>query len=333
MIGNWVFDESDELAIKLLEDKMPESFFDFHAHIYRKDFIPSGSSGVFNESPGDVTPDIWRQRVGKLVGPRRLSGALFLAFPMVPPDSIGRVNSWTIEAAEKEPSSRALVIVAPGMSPGEVEIFLDHDSFAGFKPYHVHASSKPTFEAEPGSFLPEWAWELAGNHGLLITLHLVRAGAMADEQNIRYMREHCEKYPGARLVLAHAGRSFHGPNARRGARALVGLPNIFFDTSGVCESEPIEALLEFFGPRRILWGTDFPVSEQRGRCVTMGDGFAWVTEDIVGERLPGPPFRMWPVGLESMRALLLAADKTGLGKEALAEICAHNARRLLGMAG
>lgn len=185
------------------------------------------------------------------------------------------------------------------MPRASVEPLLAFSHFAGFKPYHTYSVTKPTFNAHPAEFIPEWAWEMADEHGLIITLHLVREGAMADPDNILYVRKHCERFGNARLILAHAGRSFHAPNAGAGATALQGLPNLWFDTSGICEAEPLIALLEAFGPRRLMWGSDFPISGQRGRCVTAGNGFVWLTPAMVTS---GPACRLLPVGLEGLRA-------------------------------
>jgi glutamate-1-semialdehyde 2,1-aminomutase len=107
------------------------------------------------------------------------------------------------------------------------------------------------------------------------------------------------------------------------------LPNLWFDTSGICEAEPLIALLDAFGPRRLMWGSDFPVSEQRGRCVTAGDGFLWISPDHTAGAAPA--CRLLPVGVESLRAHLAAAATFGLNAEDRKDLFGNNARRLLGL--
>jgi glutamate-1-semialdehyde 2,1-aminomutase len=143
----------------------------------------------------------------------------------------------------------------------------------------------------------------------------------------------CRRYPGARVILAHAGRGFHAPNTWRGIDALRDLDNVWFDSSGICEASALNAILAALGPRRLLWGSDFPVSQQRGRCVTLGTGFAWVTTDQVEWPPPEGAFFGDPiaVGLESLRALLDAADQAGLDAAERDDIFCDNARRLLGL--
>ena len=50
---------------------------------------------------------------------------------------------------------------------------------------------------------------------------------------------------------------------------LRGLENVYFDTAAITESGAIEAILldEAFGPSRVMYGSDFPVTHIRGECV------------------------------------------------------------------
>lgn len=294
---------------------LPSKVFDSHAHLHGKD--------------AELTPAMWRERLGRQIGDDRVGGALFIPFPTVAKERVAAVNAWVLKQADALADSKALALVAPDMTPAEVEPLLAHQSFAGFKPYHTHSRSQPTWDAPPEDYIPEWVWPLAHERGLVITLHLVRAGAMADADNLRYVRDHCERFPNAKLILAHCGRSFHAPNAAAGAAGLGGLQNVWFDTAAVCEPEPILALLEAFGPRRLLWGSDFPVSEGRGRCVTAGDGFFWLSPENTAQA--SPPCELLPVGLESLRALQTAAQEFGLNAADLQDVFADNARRLLGL--
>jgi glutamate-1-semialdehyde 2,1-aminomutase len=91
------------------------------------------------------------------------------------------------------------------------------------------------------------------------------------------------------------------------------------------------AILREFGPRRLLWGSDFPVSEIRGRAVTVGDGFAWLQPDTVNWDRVSPACHPILVGLESLRAMRQAADDFGLDEGDLQNIFCDNAWRLLGI--
>jgi glutamate-1-semialdehyde 2,1-aminomutase len=329
-VSHWTFTEFDRRTASELQQQLPPVLFDAHAHLWCTRTLNLPDGHLFGQGPEEVSPAVWRERLGRQVGGERLAGALFIPVPHAPPEHIDEINRWMLRATVELPVAKALALLTPGMSPAHIEPLLQHKQFAGFKPYHTYSTTKPTFDAFPGDYIPDCAWQLAEDRQLAITLHLVRAGAMADRGNLRYLQERCERFGRARVILAHAGRAFHAPNARKGAEALSRLQNLWFDTSAICEAEPLRALLDACGPRRLLWGSDFPVSEQRGRCATAGDGFIWMTPDTVHLEKVSPSCRLLPVGLESLRALLTAAWDAGLDHDDLQDIFADNARRLLG---
>ncbi len=329
VVRDWSFESQDEAAAKTVVADLPPLMFDVHAHLWCKNALSVPPGNIFATGPDEATPAVWREHVGRQVGRDRLNGALFLPMPFVPPEGIVAVNAWMMKVTDGLTNAKAFALVAPSMSAADVEPLLEHGQFAGFKPYHTYSTSQPTYDALPGDYIPEWVWALAHKHGLAMTLHLVRAGALSDAGNLRYLRERCERFPGARVILAHCGRAFHAPNAAAGIASLCDLPNVWFDTAAICEAEPIHVLLDACGPRRLLWGSDFPVSEMRGRAVTAGDGFFWIAPADVK---PGPvACRLLPVGLESLRAHRTAAREFGLNADDLQDIFADNARRVLGL--
>ena len=330
MNRDWSWEREDAVAAQAAAAELPATVFDVHAHLYRLDMLSVPAGDVFATGPAEVTPAVWREHVGRQVGLKRVAGALFLPVPFAARERIPAVNAWLLQVTAGQAEVKALALVAPGMTPADIDPLLKFAHFAGFKPYHTYSTTQPTFDALPGDYIPEWVWPLAHERGLVITLHLVRTGAMADDGNLRYLRDHGERFPGAKVILAHCGRAFHAPNAAAGIAHLCDLPNIWFDTAAICEAEPLLALLEACGPRRLLWGSDFPVSEQRGRCVTAGDGFVWLTPAAISSSQPA--CRMLPVGLENLRAHQAAAKAFGLNAADLKDLFADNARRVLGLA-
>jgi glutamate-1-semialdehyde 2,1-aminomutase len=271
----------------------------------------------------------WRAALGQQLGAGRLHGALLVPYP-AKGMSVSSANQFVIAQASLEPRCRVAVVVTPQSERSEFEAYFTNPQVAGLKPYHVFSDREPTSDSCLADFVPEWAWELAHAHGKMILLHLVKDQALADPSNQNEVIAVCRRFPNAQLVLAHAARGFHAPNTVKGIDALRGLPNVWFDTSAVCETDAIAAILDQFGPRRVMWGSDFPVSQLRGRCVTLGTGFAWVTDDHVtwDNQFFGKPLA---VGLESLRATLNATDQIGLNREDLRDIFCGNALRLLGV--
>lgn len=65
--------------------------------------------------------------------------------------------------------------------------------------------------------------------------------------------------------------------------------------------EAFRAALEILGPRRVLWGSDFAVSEMRGRCVTTGSHSFWLHPQVLHPDLQAPATTaMTLVGIESL---------------------------------
>jgi len=324
----WTFTEVDDALSKKLQARVPERIFDFHAHVYRREHIrppvPHLACG-----PQEGGYQAWREHVGRLVGADRLCGALLTPYPSREGD-MDAINDYVAGQLEGAPGCFGSVVVGPDSPREKVEARLAEGRIRCLKPYHVYARRAVTLECTLEEYVPQWAWELAEERALVILLHMVRLGALSDPQNQRSIRRWCKAFPNARLVLAHAARGFHAPNTVEGVASLRGLENVWFDTAAVCEAEPIEAILREFGPRRLLFGTDFPVSHERGRCVTLGSGFAWVATDQVQwneKAFFGEPI---VVGLESLRALLAAADSVGLNEDDLRDVFCRNAQRVLG---
>ena len=47
------------------------------------------------------------------------------------------------------------------------------------------------------------------------------------------------------------------------------------------EAGGFEAIINVLGHDRLLWGSDYPVSRLRGRCIAIGDTFLWLYEDTL----------------------------------------------------
>jgi len=319
--------KSTEQLLQQLQSFVPPDSFDVHAHLYRGvDAIDSWPKHHEDEK-GNVGWDAWQQFTAMWLGDRAPTAGLFFTNPKVSLDREA-ANQFEIDEVAAHPDSRALMIIHPQEDPEVVESTVQEKGFSGFKVYHVYADRPDTFNASNGEFLPDWAWEIADRRGLAIMLHMVGSRALADPENQEYIRSHCQKYPEARLILAHAARGFCARHTVEGIDVIRGLDNVFFDTSAVCESAAFEAILRVYGPTRLLFGTDFPVSEIRGRCVSIGDGFLWLDEKNVAweESTFAKPDL---VGVESILALQQACRTLRLNDSDVEKIFCTASRQML----
>jgi glutamate-1-semialdehyde 2,1-aminomutase len=323
----WTFNATDREMAKELSGFLPEKILDFHAHIYRSGDLKISSPSVWTGGPAEVSVDTWRQHLGKFMDDKKLTGALFFPAP-APGADLKSENSYLVSLVKNEGSSRGLVIVSPDYPREELASLLDLPCVAGIKPYHYYSTEHPTLDSSVKGFLPEWQIEMAASHHSIVMMHLVKSRAIADVSNQNDIRGICKGYPNIKLILAHAARCFHYPDARNGIGRLRGLENIWFDLSGICEPEAILTILREFGPRKLLWGSDFPISQLRGKCVTLGDGFIWLDNGLIDwqkSRFASPVL----TGIESLMALKTAAEEFGLNRDDISDIFYNNAERLL----
>ena len=323
--------ESDlKLFESMIGDFVPPDSFDSHAHLYDIDHIlPVGpeDSPVLNSAVGY---DAMFTSMKKWMGSHVITKGLYFPFPARTLDCVA-ANRFLADQLSAHPDCCGLMMIRPQDDAAAVERDLLQYQFSGFKVYHCFADREETFQAHQGEFLPEWAWELANTHGLWITMHMVLPKALSESANAAYIREHCIRYPNARLVLAHAARGFNASHTSGAIDQLRGLDNVFFDTSAICEPMAFEAILRATGTTRLMYGSDFPVSDIRGRSLSVGDGFMWIYKHNVN-------WDSWPhgshnlVGIESLLALRQACRTMCLTDADVERIFCTNVRDILRIA-
>ena len=324
----YIINDNDLVLAEELKSFVPKHVFDMHMHIYRK-----ADLGLDEMSPLNKGCDIEGIRqvqdfYSKMLPDTSLEGGLAIGFPTAFCDKAA-VNSFVADETRDSETFRGSICIDPKDESAAWELVENNPHIAGLKPYHLFADRDVTWNASIPEYLPEWAFRLADEKGLLITLHMVKDDAIADPDNQKTIRKMCEKYTNARLVLAHAARCFHAPNAHKGLPTLEGLDNVWFDSSAICEAEPLMEILLRFGPKKLLWGSDYPVCCTRGRAVTLGLDFIWLQDDTVCWDNLKTKCRPVVTGLESLRALNTACRFLSLGRDEIDDIFSGNAKRLL----
>ena len=331
MFSEQTFNEYEEQLKNELFDFYPGRVFDIHAHIYRKSDFDSTAPEIIRKGPAVSDINAWRLHMKELFVSEPFGG-LFMPFPAFGCDIV-KANSFLIKQLDQSRNSKGLLMVSPSLSKDEIlnQLKFDPVNIAGFKPYHTFSRHTPTMDSRIDDFVPEWVFEFADEKSMVIMLHLVKDKALSDPDNQNEIISKCTKYPQMKLILAHAARGFNPENTIKGLHSLRGLDNLYFDTSAICEPDALKAILYEFGPKKLLWGSDFPVSQIKGKCVSIGDGFMWLdnaslTNNIIAGSGP------LPVGLESLAALRKACIDFGLNDPDKEDIFFNNSYMLLGYA-
>lgn len=329
----WTYTDADrEFVARHIEPYLPDKIFDAHAHLFRHSHYPAGSLPEhLNGTPTEIGLAVYREQMERLHPHGRTVGGLFfgLAFQG---DRTGNDDFVAAEVkAGQAGGFNALgqMLIAPEMDAEAVRERVRGHGFVGLKPYHLMAQTTgPTFLAPIEEYLSEAHVQIAHEEGLSITLHMVLDRAIADPRNQATIRRYCETYPNMRMILAHAARGFNPWHTIEGIGSLAGLKNVWCDTSAVTEAGAFEAIVETLGHDRLLYGTDFHVSQMRGRCIAIGDSFHWLYAEEMGLAEKHATLKPVLIGLESLRSLFLAIHRLKLNDRQIEDIFYYNAARL-----
>ncbi len=314
---------------------VPPQVFDVHTHIYQWDHCLDAEKdcGPYAAYLGST----WRTASWALLDacdaalmPGRTVERLAFPFPLPQPVDFAAANAYVAEQTAGRGASGALMLVAPAMGADELEAAIETYGFLGLKPYRTYAASGDATHCRITDFLPEHQIALADRRGLLVMLHLSRPQGIADELNLADLERLQQAFPRVRWILAHCARSYSAWAIDRAGSRLRRMPQVWFDTSSVCESDAIDALYQAVGHERIMYGSDdLPVGVLRGKYVTFGHAWAWLAETNHALRLEHCDRRMTFTRYEQLRAMARACRRLHQPAEHIRDLFCNNALGLL----
>lgn len=312
----------EDIAL-IQEDYIPDEIFDIHAHLYQASHYPV-NEWSFLLGQDQLTSKEHQEALKKYMATTTVHG-LYFGLPRISGHRTN-INQWLLSDVETNATalSKVLWLVSPADDPSQLATVLNRPNVVGFKVYHCYSGLENTMEAKITDFAPEWMWELLNEVEGVLMLHIVRSEGIADAQNQADIVRLTRQYPRVRLVLAHIARSFNYRQARKGLQFLADIENVYVDTSAVGESNAFLMALKVLGPQRVLWGSDYPISEIRGKCITAGNNFHWIHPENEGAST-----KYTLVGIESLIALKEAIEDFGLRETDVNDLFLNNALRLL----
>jgi glutamate-1-semialdehyde 2,1-aminomutase len=304
-----------------LDELVPQKVFDVHTHLYRWAFYtdPNKENGPYRALLGTTFADAtWElaDACDALLMPGREVHRLSFPFPFPNACDFEASNAFLAEQVRRDPRSAGLMLVHPSMTAEYAEREIEQHGFLGFKPYRFYATSGDPVNCRLTEFMPEHLIALADRRGLLIMMHLSKRDAIADPENIADLLRLCDKYPRACWVLAHCARSYSAWAIEKAARQLRGLPNVWYDTSSVCEADAFDALYTAVGVERVMYGSDdIPVGVLRGKYIAFGYAWAYLSESNQALDLSHCEGRMTFTRYEQLRAMRRAARRLGITRQ------------------
>jgi glutamate-1-semialdehyde 2,1-aminomutase len=304
-----------------LDEFVPRRVFDVHTHIYRWAFNtdPNKETSAFQPliCPGYMEAT-WElaQACDALLMPGREVHRLSFPFPFSPSCDFEASNEFIAGQMRNDPHSGALMLVHPSMTAAAVERQVDRHGFLGFKPYRFYTLSGDAVNCGITEFMPEHLIAVAHRRGLIIMMHISKRDAIADPENIADIVRLSAKYPNARWILAHCARSYSAWAIEKAAKQLRSLPNVWYDTSSVCESDAFEALYSGVGVERVMYGSDdIPIGVLRGKYIAFGFAWAYLSETNQALNLSHCEPQMTFTRYEQLRAMKRAAKRLGLTRQ------------------
>lgn len=323
-----------------MKNFLPDEMIDFHTHLGRIAFDYEG------EFKGCST---WTKRVYDEMTAEDLIGAYQQLFPdkCVTPlvfgdcvHNIKQVNDYVYDMGRLY-HLPTLYRTSYDMPPEELEKKMKQGNFLGIKPFQTFSPSYiPANEIRIFDFLTLAHLEVMDKNGWIVILHTPRSGRLKDAVDIAQLMEIEEKYPNLKLIVAHIGRAYAKEDIGDAFEILKHTQNMYFDfTANMCD-DAIRACIEAVGPKRLIFGSDMPISIMRMyRIVENGVYYNVVPRGLYGDVSKEPHMRetdeqdITIMMYEQLRALKRVAIDLKLRDRDIEDIMYGNAKRLLDITG
>jgi len=304
-----------------LQDFVPRKIFDVHTHLWDESCAGQDSpDSNLRLNAGSREMDSWSRKIF----PGRELDYLFLGTP-IENLNLERQHEFLAKEARLSTKQLASTIVLPEMSAEELDSVIRRYHFIGLKPYRLYAPDPANGRIT--DFLPEHLLEVADQHRLTVTLHLSRFDGIADPVNQDDLRYLTKRYPKVRWILAHCARAFHAFMLEKAVFVLRNIPNLWYDTSAVCEPYSHYLLFKYENLERVMFGSDnIAAGSDHGKYITWGKGWCFF-------RAPEQPHCVSHntlVVYEQLRAMKQAADMAELSQEDIEAIFHRNAENFFG---
>lgn len=239
----------------------------------------------------------------------------------------------------------ALYLSHPSQSAEELEREVKADPvFKGIKVYLQFSPSYiPDDEIRIYDFLPKEHLKVCDRNHWVVQLHIARPKRLADPVNYVQLREIEEEFPDLQLSVAHLGRAYADEDVGDALEYLKNTKKTVWDFTANTNDHVIEQVLNYFGPERLMYGSDFPIFRMKARRVT--ENGVYINEvpegEFPAESLEGDPhMRVIPYPeaqkitffiYEEMMACRKACERLGLGKKDVNSIFYGTAARVFGL--
>ena len=342
-----VFERDEFIYNTELKDYLPDKIIDAHTHLWLQSHLKKD----FNEQERTVK---WPSMVASENSAEDLIETYRLMFPgkKVTPIVFSQVGrSYDIDAGNiyvrtcsenyKFPS---LMVASPELSSDEFEEKIEKGGYLGCKVYLTLAKTYlPEKEIRIYDFIPPHQLDILNKRGWILMLHIPRDGRLKDPVNLAQMVEIDEKYPHARVIIAHVGRAYCNEDIGDAFKVLSETKNLVFDISANTNWFVFTELIKNIGTKRILFGSDLPILRMRTRRICENGKYINLVakgaygdvsvdphmREVEGSKADELTFFMY----EELLAFKKASESMNLNGSAVEDIFYNNSKEIIIYAG
>lgn len=323
---------------KELKSFLPNEFIDFHVHMYKNTFDAWGDSNGGATWPNLIADELTSEQMlncFKRLFPENKVIPLVMGSCF---SNIEQTNTYVSEEAAKY-DFPSLYRCSYDMAADELEQKVKSGGFLGLKPYISNCPPYiPSNEIRIFDFLHHEHLKVADKNGWIVLLHIPRDERLKDKVNLAQLMEIEEKYPNLKLVVAHIGRAYSREDIGDAFNLLSQTKNMYFDFTANLSDDAIRACIEAVGVKRLIFGSDLPISIMRMYRITEnGVYYNVVPRGLYGDVQGQPHMRetdekdITLMIYEQLRAMKRVATQLKLKDSDVEDILFNNAKKLLNL--
>ena len=250
-----LFRDEDEVDSSLIWKEY--RIFDFHTHAYPDAVAPKavGALNRFYHFTAECTG-----RLDELLESARNANLFGMALLGVAtnPQQVEQVNQSILRNADtaRREGFRAVAFIGMHQDYTDMEAEVLRGMRLGAKGVKLHPDIQQVDIDDPRLCR---LYEILSRYDLPVCLHMGDDRAEYRYSSPDKLAVVAKRFPRVRFIASHLG----GYRAWEESRVLIGLPNLWFDTSsvlGLLDQKSVLELIRSIGVDRVFFGTDYPVT-------------------------------------------------------------------------
>lgn len=338
LFDNTEFDK--KVYTEELKEFLPKKMIDIHVHVWKKEdrVVSKGpvswASIVASENKMEDLIETY-----KIMFPDKDVKSLMFAITSKDTNSLAVMNNYVKENSSKF-DFPALYFSHPNQTAEEVEKGILDGKFLGIKSYLSLANpSIPTNDVRIFDFFPHHQLELLNDMGGIVMCHIPRSLRFKDPANLEDIKEIATKYPKLKFIVAHIGRAYIPADMGNALEYLSECKNLLYDFSANTSDYAMEKTLESVGSKRLMFGSDLPISRMRMRRIEENGTYINIVppkvydnsskDAHIRETTEEDAKNLTYFMYEEILAMKKATQKLNFGKEEIENLFFNNANELI----